>query len=260
MSTTILSFQNRVVIETLHNEGRYEGRSLRYIANYLGFSKTTIFNELHRLNSEYQTGLAQTDFERKVSQRGRKSSLTKNLKHLIEEKIQVQKWSPEQVAHVVGIAYKTVYNWIDQGWLDIQLPDLPDHGIRRHRAKEKRGTFNHGCSIEESSHKVETRQEFGYFEADTVFSGKRKGQAVATFVERKSRLTIVKRLHGRDSQSMTQAVLELASQLQDKLKTLTVDHGKEFANYQTIERQTGTQVYFAHAYSPHERGSNENRN
>ncbi|RAM09038.1 hypothetical protein DPF85_10675, partial [Limosilactobacillus fermentum] len=46
MSTTILSFQNRVVIETLHNEGR----SLRYIANYLDFSKTTIFNELHRLN------------------------------------------------------------------------------------------------------------------------------------------------------------------------------------------------------------------
>ncbi len=157
MSTTILSFQNRVVIETLHNEGR----SLRYIANYLGFSKTTIFNELHRLNSEYQAGLAQTDFERKVSQRGRKSSLTKNLKHLIEEKIQVQKWSPEQVAHVVGIAYKTVYNWIDQGWLDIQLPDLPDHGIRRHRAKEKRGTFNHGRSIEERPHKVETRQEFG---------------------------------------------------------------------------------------------------
>ncbi|WP_424744306.1 helix-turn-helix domain-containing protein [Lactiplantibacillus sp. YT640] len=33
---------NRVVIETLHNEGR----SLRYIANYLDFSKTTIFNEL----------------------------------------------------------------------------------------------------------------------------------------------------------------------------------------------------------------------
>ncbi len=46
MGTTILSFQHRVVIETLHNEGR----SLRYIANYLGFSKTTIFNELHRLN------------------------------------------------------------------------------------------------------------------------------------------------------------------------------------------------------------------
>ena len=69
MGTTILSFRHRVVIETLHSEGR----SLRYIANYLGFSKTTIFNELHRLNSEYRAKLAQTDFERKVSQRGRKS-------------------------------------------------------------------------------------------------------------------------------------------------------------------------------------------
>lgn len=27
---------------------------------------------------------------------------------------------------------------------------------------------------------VDTRQEFGHFEADTVLSGKRKGQAVAT--------------------------------------------------------------------------------
>ena len=129
-----------------------------------------------------------------------------------------------------------------------------------HNEGRSRDTFSHGRSIEERSHKVETRQEFGHFEADTVLSGKRKGQAVATFVERKSRLTIVKRLHGRDSQSMTQAVLELASQLQDKLKTLTVDHGKEFANYQAIEQLTGTPVYFAHAYSPHERGSNENRN
>ena len=93
-----------------------------------------------------------------------------------------------------------------------------------------------------------------------MLSGKRKGQAVATFVERKSRLTIVKRLNGRDSQSMKAAIVELAHQLNGKLKTLTVDHGKEFTDYQAIEALTGTQLYFAHAYSPHERGSNENRN
>lgn len=189
MGTTILSFSDRVVIETLHNEKR----SLQYIANYLGFSKATIFNELHRLDVAYQARLAQADFEKKIIQRGRKSSLTTNLKQLIEEKIKVQKWSAEQVAHVVGIAYKSIYNWIDQGLLDLQLKDLPDHGIRRHRAKEKRGTFSHGRSIEERPASVDTR----HFEADTVLSGKRKGQAVATFVERKSRPTIVKRLHGR---------------------------------------------------------------
>ena len=256
MGTTILSFSDRIVIETLITEKR----SLQYIANYLGFSKTTIFNELHRLDVAYQARLAQADFEKKVGQRGRRSSLTTNLKRLIEEKIKVQKWSAEQVAHVVGIAYKSIYNWIGQGLLDLQLKDLPDYGIRRHRARENRGTFSHGRSIEERPASVDTRQEFGHFEADTVLSGKRKGQAVATFVERKSRLTIVKRLNGRDSQSMKQAIIELAHQLNGKLKTLTVDHRKGFADFHAIEALTSTPVYFAHAYSPHERGSNENRN
>ena len=177
--------------------------------------------------------LAQADFERKVAQRGRKSSLTKNLKQLIEE--ESQKWSTEQVTHVVGIAYKSIYNWIDQGLLDLQLKDLLDHGIRRHRAKEKRSTLSHGRSIEERPVDIETRQEFGHFETDTVLSGKRKGQVIATFVERKSRLIIVKRLGGYDSQSMKRAVVELANQLNGKFKTLTVDHGKEFADYQSIE-------------------------
>ncbi|WP_283584119.1 IS30 family transposase [Limosilactobacillus difficilis] len=255
MGTTILSFSDRVVIETLHNEKR----SLQYIANYLGFSKTTIFNEIHRLNGEYQAASAQANLESKLSRRGRKCSLTANLR-LIEDKIKIQKWSIEQVAHVVRIAYKTIYNWVDQGFLDIRMTDLPDHGIRRKRTKETRGTFSHGRSIEDRPAEASDRNIAGHFEADTVLSGKRKGQAVATFVEHKSRLTIVKRLDGRDSTSMTKVILELANQLGTNLKTLTVDHGKEFANYQSIEKNTGVPLYFAHAYSPHERGSNENRN
>ena len=147
MGTTILLFSDRIVIETLHNEKH----SLQYIADYLGFSKNTIFNELHRLDVDYQAQLAQADFEKKVIQRGRKFSLTTNLKRLIEEKIKVQKWSAEQIAHVVGTADKSIYNWIDQGLLDLQLSDLPDHGIRRHWAKGKRGTFSHGRSIEKRS-------------------------------------------------------------------------------------------------------------
>src|SRR5699024_1239796 len=256
MGTTILSFEDRIVIEML----RHEKRSLRYIADYLGFSKTTIFNEIHRLNGKYQAASAQANLESKLSRRGRKCSLTVNLKRLIEKKIKVQKWSIEQVAHVVMIAYKTIYNWVDQGLLEINLTDLPDHGIRRKRAKETRGTFSLGRTIEDRPAEATDRNIAGHFEADTVLSGKRKDQEVATFVKRKSRRTIVKRLDGRDSTSMTKAILELANQLGTNLKTLTVDHGKEFANYQSIEKSTGMPLYFAHAYSPHERGSNENRN
>ena len=253
MGTTILLFEDRVVIETLH----HEKHSLQNIADYLGFSKTTIFNEVHRLAGEHHAVKAQTDHEVKLSHRGRKTILTTNLKRLIEEKIKIQKWSIEQVAHVVRIAYKTIYNWIDQGLLDINVTDLPDHGIHRKRSKETRGSFSHGRSIEDCPAEISDHNTSGHFEADTVLSGKRKGQAVATFVERKSRLTIVKRLNGRDSISI---ILELANQLGDNLKTLTVDYGKEFANYNLIEEQTGVPLYFTHAYSPHERGSNENRN
>ena len=83
MGTNILSFEDRIVIETL----LHEKRSLRYIADYLGFSKTTIFNEIHRLKGEYHATSAQADHETKLGYRGRKCSLTVNLKRLIEEKI-----------------------------------------------------------------------------------------------------------------------------------------------------------------------------
>ena len=256
MGTTILSFSDRIVIETLITEKR----SLQYIADFLGFSKTTIFNEIHRLNGPYNAKQAERHHQRRMKNRGTKTILTANMKRLIEEKVKVNKWSLEEIAHVIGIAYKTIYNWIDQGLLEIKLTDLPDRGIRRRRAKERRGTFSHGRSIEERPAEIKTRKTAGHFEADTVLSGKRKGQAIGSFVERKSRLYIVKRLHGRDSQSMTKAILELAQLLGKNMKSLTVDHGKEFADYQRMEAQAGFPVYFAHAYSPHERGTNENRN
>lgn len=256
MGTTILSFHDRVVIETLHQE-HY---SLSQIAQRIGFSRTTVHHELHRLAGTYNARQAEAEHQRQLQKRGSKNSLTASMKAIIRRKIVVEKWSPEEVAHVLSISFKSIYNWIDQGKLGLKLTDLPDRGIRRHRSKETRGTFVHGRSIEERPAAVNQRQTFGHFEADTVLSGKRKGQAVATITERFSRLTIVKRLAGRDSEPMTKVLINLAKQLGDNLKSLTVDHGKEFANYHQFEQLTGKPMYFAHAYSPHERGTNENRN
>lgn len=59
---------------------------------------------------------------------------------------------------------------------------------------------------------------------------------------------------------MTKAIITLARHLGTNLKSLTVDHGKEFANYHQIEDLINKPIFFAHAYSPHECGSNENRN
>ncbi|KRM42423.1 transposase [Limosilactobacillus vaginalis DSM 5837 = ATCC 49540] len=142
MSTTILSFSAWIVIETLITEKR----SLQYIADFLGFSKTTIFNEVHRLNGPYNAKQAERHHQRRMKNRGTKTILTTNMKQFIEKKAKVNKWPLEEIAHVIGIAYKTIYNWIDQGLLEVKVTDLPDRGIRRRRARERRGTFSHGRS------------------------------------------------------------------------------------------------------------------
>jgi transposase, IS30 family len=43
-------------------------------------------------------------------------------------------------------------------------------------------------------------------------------------------------------------------------KTLTVDNGKEFAQFKLIQQRTGFSVFFADPYSAWQRGSNENTN
>ncbi|TDT46075.1 hypothetical protein EDD71_13713, partial [Fonticella tunisiensis] len=40
-------------------------------------------------------------------------------------------------------------------------------------------------------------------------------------------------------------------------KTITADNGKEFSDLETVVKEWGTEVYFAHPYSSWERGTNE---
>jgi len=62
----------------------------------------------------------------------------------------------------------------------------------------------------------------------------------------------------------TQVKKVIVSLLEDWLpydvRTLTLDNGKEFAEHELITENTGVDVYFAHPYSPWQRGANENLN
>jgi IS30 family transposase len=48
--------------------------------------------------------------------------------------------------------------------------------------------------------------------------------------------------------------------IKDKVKTITVDNGLEFAAHEKIARGLDTKIYFAHPYASWERGINENTN
>ncbi|MBZ1534412.1 IS30 family transposase, partial [Leuconostoc mesenteroides] len=132
-----------------------------------------------------------------------------------------------------------------------------DKGIRQKRQSDgRRQVFVHGRSIETRPESVKARQTFGHFEVDTMQSGKRRGDVLVTITERLSRQHIVRRVTGRNSQAVTPVLIRFFQGIKNA-KSITVDRGREFAKYNEIEQKLGIPVYFAHPYSPEERGSNE---
>lgn len=69
------------------------------------------------------------------------------------------------------------------------------------------------------------------------------------------------KMRDRSVGAMAQAVSTLHRQLPAcAFRTATVDRGKEFACYKTLEQTLGISVYFADPYALWQRGSNEKAN
>jgi IS30 family transposase len=83
---------------------------------------------------------------------------------------------------------------------------------------------------------------------------------VATLVERASRFLILVPLTGRDSLTVSDAIIAVAGELPPPLRrSLTWDCGAEMARHGQITAKQFP-VYFAHPHSPWQHGSNENLN
>ncbi|MFL2050462.1 IS30 family transposase [Leuconostoc mesenteroides] len=227
---TSLSSQERTVIQTLL-ELNYSARA---IARFIKRSPSTVSIEIHQI-TPYKAEIAHALALKKRHLRGRHDTLTPAIAFFLNHHIGILKWSPETAAHVLGLPFKTIYNWLNDG---------------------RRQVFVHGRSIETRPESVKARQTFGHFEVDTMQSGKRRGDVLVTITERLSRQHIVRRVTGRNSQAVTPVLIRFFQGIKNA-KSITVDRGREFAKYNEIEQKLGIPVYFAHPYSPEERGSNE---
>ncbi len=259
MSYKYITIESRNKIEVLHNEGY----SARKIANILGYHHSTISRELKRTGYKYEASKANDDYIKCSKNKGRKSKLTQDLKEYLEEKLN-DTWSPEQI---VGrslkdkLSFKTIYNWIYKGILNVYLQVLRRKG-KTLKCKETRGRFNIGTSISKRPKIVKKRSQFGHWELDTVVSsrGKSKG-CLATFAEMKTRLYVAIKIPDRSKDSMLEAIYQLTKSFPTgAFKTFTSDRGKEFACYKEVENNFNIDFYFADPYSAWQRGTNENSN
>ena len=173
------------------------------------------------------------------------------------------------------ISPRTLYRYIEMGIIPgISAADLP---IKRSKGKRKkkeapRAARNcKGKSIEERPAEVNTREEIGHWEMDTVLGGKNGGpERVLALTGRVTRNQINIKIKTGEAKMVVAALDRLERKLGDLFpvvfRSITVDNGSEFADVEGLERsclhpgRKRTTVYYCHPYCSSERGSNEKQN
>jgi transposase, IS30 family len=158
--------------------------------------------------------------------------------------------------------YQHIYDQARHGGPDLRDCLRHGHKARRKRRanKDRRGIIPDRVFIDDRPVIVNSKQRLGDWEADTIEGAGKKGY-VATFVERKSKFVVAYPLKNKTTESFTNGAARAFRLIPSKrLKTITVDNGKEFAAHKELSRVLGAIVYFAHPYHSWERGLNEHTN
>ncbi|MCM1047359.1 MAG: IS30 family transposase [Clostridiales bacterium] len=175
-----------------------------------------------------------------------------------------------------SVCKTTMYSYIDKGiFLNISNKDLYSKSRKKNKHdKVERPAYNKlkGKTIEERPKDAATREGYGHWEIDTVYSGKKKGKGcLLVLTERLTRDEYILPMRDRSLSSTIKSINALEKSLgyenfRNRFKTITADNGSEFGDSTAIETsciypdKQRTNVYFCHPYSSFERGSNENAN
>jgi IS30 family transposase len=178
------------------------------------------------------------------------------------------------------ISTPTLYSYIANGVLDIDVEDLPRRGAQRRRRRReyarlyRRSYRKVGCtSIEERPEAVGDREEFGHWEGDLIVGRSGTRTVVMTLTERKTRYELTcmfaDKRKGNAPAFLDRLEKSYGTELfRETFKSITFDNGSEFLDYDAIERsrfkkaegRPRTKAYYAHPFRSCERGSNENAN
>jgi len=274
MSFTHLTEKERYVISHLI----VDDLSIREVARRLGRSHTTISREIKSNRSGggvyWYHGIDKWIKPRKAIARHKRRQDNVRLMRYVTSRLK-RKWSPEQISNRLKLDYpddlpmrfshEGIYQWIYKH----SKTDEAYHCFLRRGRKRRRRQAGYGAgrglildrrSIHERPNCVELRKRFGDWEGDTIL-GKQGTGAIVTLVERKCLYLLAGKLESKSAEPLSKISNRKFRKLPAKLKqTLTVDNGKEFADFKSIETHSHLTVYFADPYSSWQRGCNENMN
>lgn len=291
-----LTYEERFYIEkSLKN-----GINVVEIAEALGKHFTTIYKEIKKgtvtllnydltMREEYCADTAQIMTEKRGHNKGimYKLSTDKPLLDRISYLIKERHYSPYAVLQTIKketpealtMCEATLYKYIHLGLIpnvtDKDLYIKPNKKQKKERENETRPSFHKPLekSIVYRPKEIDSREDYGHWEIDTVYSGKNSKSKTALLVltERKTLEEYYISIADRTLKSVISALDGIEKRIgtkafKKKFLTITADNGAEFGDGSLIERSVKkpekkrTMVFFCHPYSSYERGQNENQN
>ncbi|ROQ21974.1 IS30 family transposase [Gallaecimonas pentaromativorans] len=244
-----------------------QGCSRADVAKAIGVHRTTLYRELKRnsLDGVYQPQQAHAATSTRRAQARKYRVPTQTLEY-VELTLSWQ-WSPEQISQLSHrISRPVSHEWIYRHVAADKarggkLYKALRQGHKRYRKGRhpKRAVIAERRSIEECPAIVDSRERFGDWEVDTVL-GKQGSGALVTLAERKSRFYLVRKVKTKEASEVSEAIIDMLKPYQAHVHTITADNGSEFVEHKAIAKALAADFYFAHPYSPWERGLNENFN
>lgn len=267
------------------------------ITGILGRHRSTIYREIRRgtvvrrqhdwrEKKQYRANVAQAKYIElgRNKERSLKIGKDRKIEKYIRKKILEDKYSPDAVIGEIKdkglkfkgmICTKTLYNYIDSGIFS----GISNENLWEKRKRKKREyrtvrrislTNKMARRITERPLEVDNRQEYGHWEGDCVKGPQGTKSCLLTLTERKALEEIIIKLEEATQEAVQKAFDDLERRygvgFKVKFKTITFDNGPEFLNWKSLELSVFDRnaqrmtIYFAHAYSAWERGSNENAN
>lgn len=233
----------------------------------------------YKTEFRYSADIAQQKYEIGKTSHGPQLKIGNNFEFVryVEKRIIKDRLSPCAVCGELKrnnpfgftISKTTMYRYIDQGiFMNISMSDLPVGQRKKRYRKTKAKRPPRGTSIEQRPNEIAERNSFGHWEMDCVIGKQTTKNVLLVLTERLTRYEIIYKMPNKKADSVVRCINRLEYKYGKKFrkifKSITVDNGSEFSNFEGIERSIyngkRTNVYYCHPYTSCERGSNERIN
>ncbi len=284
----VLIYTKRLQIEALLKKKIHK----QEIADFVGTSLSNLYREIkrgeyQRLNGStweyekaYSADIAEQKYQENLRAKGGMLKIGNDfaLANYIEHKILDENYTPLAVIGEIkatgmqfntSICVNTLYSYIDKGvFLNISNKNLPIKSKKKKKKTHKQQKkAPRGTSIEMRPKEIAGRDSFGHWEMDCVCGSTKAVFLVLT--ERLTRKELIFKMPNQKAESVVHCLDKLEQkykQLFSRIfKTITVDNGTEFSDFAGMEKSRygeykRTQIFYCHAYSAWERGTNERIN